>query len=82
MQVKTDLLDKIPKIGDLVVFNPPKYKGIVSGIIKSFTSGGRPKVELTTPPEAYESYEPMSREIREKGVYSIKTDFVIVKNEL
>lgn len=78
MEVKKDLLSNIPKIGDLVVFNPPRYKGLTIGTIQSFTSSGLPEVIIK---EGFSECS-MYWEIRKKGVYSIKTDFLIIKDEL
>lgn len=43
MKIKTDITGNIPKIGDVVVYNPPYYKGIDLVEISSFTKSGCPK---------------------------------------
>lgn len=61
MEIKKDLFGNTPKIGDIIVFNPPKYKGLVYSSIIGFTKAGLPQVENIP----YCLYN------------SVKTDFVI-----
>ena len=42
--MKKDIFNKTPKIGDTIVFNPPKYKGVMSSIIVGFSKAGLPMV--------------------------------------
>lgn len=42
MKVKTDIVENIPKVGDVVVYNPPYYKGIKLLSITEFTKAGCP----------------------------------------
>lgn len=43
MKVKTDIVGNIPKIGNVVVYNPPYYKRIKLVQISDFTKSGCPK---------------------------------------
>lgn len=40
---RQDLLGRTPKIGDLIAFNPPRYKGILIGRVVEFTPAALPK---------------------------------------
>ena len=42
MKVKTDITGNIPKIGDVVVYNPAYYKGIELLLITEFSKAGCP----------------------------------------
>ena len=42
MDIRKDILGRKPKIGDIIVYNPPYYKGIIKGFIVSFTKSGLP----------------------------------------
>jgi signal peptidase I len=39
-----DLFGVIPDLGDIIVFNPPRYKGLIYGECIGFTSVGLPRV--------------------------------------
>jgi hypothetical protein len=71
---KKDLLGNIPEIGDIIVFNPPKYKGLVYGECVGFTSTGIPKVLKTNTSNFYLEYV-----LKQNGYYSPKTEFVVAK---
>lgn len=42
--MKTDLFGNIPKVGDIIIFNPPYLKGLIYGECIGFTKAGLPKV--------------------------------------
>ena len=44
MEVRCDILGIEPKEGDIIIFNPPKYKGLIYGNCIGFTKVGLPKV--------------------------------------
>ena len=71
-EIKKDIFGSIPKIGDIIIFNPPSYKGLVYGECIGFTNAGVPKVS-----GGHLDSWPMSYEINNKGFYSIKTNFAI-----
>lgn len=74
MEVNKDIFDNIPEVGDIIVFNPPKYKGINYGTCIGFTNAGCPKIGNLN----WEHYR-INYEIKEKGFYSVKTSFIIKK---
>ena len=41
---KKDIFGNIPNIGDTIIFNPPKYKGLLYGELIKFTNAGCPGV--------------------------------------
>jgi len=68
-----DILNQEVNIGDTIVFNPPKYKGIVHGIVRGFSESGLPKIHTIT--RVHGAY------IQEKDFYNTpKTGFAVVKN--
>ena len=72
--MKTDLFGNIPKVGDIIVFNPPRYKGVAVGKIVGFGKTGFPQlVEI----KEENSNSWMYWEITDKGYYTVKTNFVI-----
>lgn len=42
MKAKVDIVGNTPKIGDVVIYNPPYYKGIKLVEISDFTKSGCP----------------------------------------
>lgn len=45
MEVRKDILGQTPEIGDTIIFNPPRYKGLVHGTCIGFKQGsGLPMV--------------------------------------
>ena len=46
-KIKCDMLGNFPKIGDTIAFNPPKFKGLITGKIIGFTSTGSPKLQIS-----------------------------------
>lgn len=77
MKIKTDKFNRIPVVGDLLVFNPPgsNKKGIEVGVCIGYTKAGLPKIDTGTGKEfdrlCYLDY-------KSQGYYSIKSEFVIV----
>jgi len=71
-EVRRDIFGNIPKVGDIIIFNPLRYKGLVYAECIGLTSCGGPKVigDMLT------SW-PMSTHIKFDGFYSVKTNFAI-----
>jgi hypothetical protein len=76
MDIRKDIFGEIPKIGDTIIFNPPKYKGLVYGICDGFVQSGLPKVVDVEP---YVPYN-IQYDIRDNGYYTPKTGFVVKKS--
>lgn len=70
-EIRKDLFGVTPKIGDIIVFNPVRYKGLVYGPCKGFMSSGLPKVDI--------SDTVMAGLKTEEGFYTPKTGFVVKK---
>ena len=68
--MKIDIFGIEPKVGDIIVFNPPRYKGIVSAQCVSLSKEGHPRVMYDN------SY---SAQTNSDGTYSPRTGYVIVK---
>lgn len=77
MEIQKDILGNIPKVGDTIVFNPPKYKGLLSGEITSFTKSGLPKIEKINGNVTFNWS--LKYAIERDGFYSVKTGFAIIK---
>lgn len=43
---RKDILEREPEIGDLIAYNPPYNRGIVTGTIIGFSTGGLPIVQM------------------------------------
>jgi hypothetical protein len=41
-QIRKDIMGVIPKIGDVIIYNPPYYKGIVKAKVTGFSKTGLP----------------------------------------
>lgn len=39
-EIRKDILERELNVGDIVVFNPPRYKGIIFGKVIKFTTKG------------------------------------------
>ena len=76
MEIRKDILGNIPEVGNTIVFNPPKYKGLVYGECIGFTTGGLPKVKLSD--EISWNYY-MESEMNTRGCYAPRTGFIIAK---
>ena len=70
---KKDIFGDIPNIGDTIIFNPPKYKGLLYGELIKFTDAGCPGVLV----EEYKDNNSIRLETIRKGFYSVKDQFVI-----
>lgn len=68
-EIRSDMVGKIPALGDLVAFNPPAYKGLLIRPILNFSTSGLPIVDMNWDDQLgrYQS-----------RIKSIKTGFVIV----
>lgn len=66
--VRKDNLKRIPKIGDLVCYNPPYYKGLEYGKVIGFNNGGLPMVKVKEEDEE-----------DEVEICTPKTGFIIIK---
>lgn len=73
--VRKDLLGNTPSVGDIIVFNPPRYKGLVHGVCIGFSSGGLPKVNKIVNVSGY-----VRAQLDREGFYTPKTGFVCVKS--
>lgn len=71
--MKKDIFGKEPNIGDILIFNPPKYKGLVYGTCVGFGNTGLPKVFYISAP--IDNY--VDGKIKKDGFYLIRTDFVV-----
>lgn len=49
MKTQTDIFGKTLQIGDTIIFNPPKYKGVMHAKCIGFTKAGLPIVDTTFP---------------------------------
>jgi hypothetical protein len=73
IEIRPDILGTIPTIGSTIVFNPPKYKGLIYGKCIGFSSSGLPKVADLSKVSYYFKYD-YDRE----GFYVPKTGFVCI----
>ena len=72
-----DILGNIPEIGDLIIFNPPEYKGIsIFECIGFKQPSGLPMIIQYK--DNWMSYS-MKKDIKDKGYYTPKTGFVCIK---
>ena len=69
-EIRKDIFGITPELGDLIAFNPAKYKGLVAGECVDYTSVGLPVVMLTD--TKYSGYN-------SKGTIVPKTGFVVRK---
>ena len=75
---KKDIFGIEPKVGDILIFNPPKYKGLLYGTCIGFTDAGCPKVNKINGDELNNGYTFLLSIDKANSVYySIKTDFCI-----
>ncbi len=72
--IREDILGNIPAIGDIIVFNPPAYKGIIHSTCIGFTKVGLPMINNISRDLFKVKYE-----IDNKGFYVPKTGFVVIK---
>ena len=72
MDIRKDILGREPKVGDVIAFNPPAYKGLVFGEVLSFSKAGLPEVNAGERDIFY-----FGRNLA--GRYSPKTGFAVIK---
>lgn len=60
-----------PKIGDMIAFNPPRYKGLIIAEVVAFSDSGLPRVKGDCPNNFYMA-------LNNDGTYTPKTGFVVV----
>lgn len=70
--IKKDIFGNIPELGSIIIFNPPKYKGLSHGVCTGFTLSGCLKLEAIVNGTYHTKYD-----IDTKGYYILRTDFVI-----
>lgn len=75
MKIKKDIFNITPKVGDIIVYNPPKYKGVVYGKCVGFTKVGLPLCDNTDTIHGLHSWN-----LVEGKYYAPKTRFVIIQN--
>lgn len=68
MEIRKDIVGNIPKIGDLIAFNPPSYKGLILGTVNGFSSTGLPKLSFN------------EKSWWKRPNYTPKTGFVVVNS--
>ena len=69
---KKDIFGVEPELDDLIVFNPPKYKGLIITKCIGFSPSGSPEVERVDGKWIYGAHNL-------RGRYTPKTDFVVHK---
>lgn len=47
MKIRTDIMGRTPEIGDIIVYNPPYYKGIKKAYVIGFAKSGLPIIGPT-----------------------------------
>ena len=68
MAIRKDIIGNIPQIGDIIAFNPPRYKGTLHGECIGFSKVGLPQVKCVSNGPGFE-FE----------LYSPKTGFAVIK---
>lgn len=76
MRIRKDIVNQTPEIGDTIIFNPPKYKGMVVGECIGFSNTGLPKIKCNLDDCSWGN---MRWEMEHNGCYTPKTGFVCVK---
>lgn len=71
MEIKKDIFGVVPEIGDIIIFNPPRYKGLLYGTCVGFSNHGLPEMELAN--------EVIHGQPNSSGNYTPKTGFVVYK---
>lgn len=86
MKIRQDIVGKIPKLFDVICYNPPKWKGIKLAIVVAFAKSGLPIIIDIDDLEAYGSDESFRLAIKkflniyEEWRYTPKTGFIIIEN--
>lgn len=73
-EIQKDIFGVEPEIGDLIVYNPPKYKGLIVAKCVGFASSGLPELEIDKVKNWFYTGQPNSN-----GYYTPKTGFVVHK---
>lgn len=82
-EIQKDIFGIIPEAGDIIVYNPPKYKGLVYGICVGFSSSsGLPIILINEKFKGRylgeEYYNKWSRSIKYiPDCYTPKSEFII-----
>ena len=74
MTIRIDFLGNTPEIGNIIVFNPPRYKGLVKGFCIGFQESGLPQVSEIEGGDYW-----LKSQIKTYGYYVPKTGFICVK---
>lgn len=81
--IRPDIFSIVPSIGDYIIYNPPRYKGLKIGICVGFAKSGLP---LMVPEQEYIDYElglyndiTLEDLASQNGNETPKTGFVIKK---
>lgn len=78
-QRREDMMGKTPQIGDTIIYNPPRYKGLEKMICVGFAKSGLP---ILVKPPVYANTKYSLEELASKYAgCTPKTGFVIVKRE-
>lgn len=72
MEKQKDIFGIEPEIGDTIIYNPPKYKGLVIAKCMGFSKSGLPELE-------FENKFSYHGQRNSKGFYTPKTEFVVRK---
>ena len=72
MTKQTDIFGITPEIGDTIVYNPPKYKGLVIGKCVGFAKSGLPELKID---------HHVHGQTTAQGFHTPKTGFVIHKEK-
>lgn len=73
-EIKKDLFGNIPKIGDIIIYNPAKYKGLVYGICVGFSKHSNLPIVLI---DDIFRHQYLGNTIGENYKYTPKTGFII-----
>jgi len=71
--IRKDIFGIEPEIGDMIVYNPVKYKGLVYGKCIGFVKSGLPEIEINT-----DKFPQYIGQATANGNYTPKTGFVII----
>ena len=74
MNIRNDFMGKVPYIGDVIVFNPPRYKGLVKGVCVGFQESGLPKVAEIDSGDYW-----LKKDLERLGYYVPKTGFISIR---
>ena len=72
MKKKNDIFGVTPEIGDIIVYNPAKHKGLIFGKCVGFSKHGLPEIDI-------DDYESNYGQRNSSGNYTPKTGFVVKK---